>query len=197
MRMLTSHEIELIAGGWGSSQDIFGFYKENGSSDRGNAIVVTAPISLGHAFPDFGQGNNYYPGDPADLAAGAGAGAGAATQDPNEIVVTSKLTHSELKVLRHVAGQTTEAIKWAITIGAGLLAPELAAADALIARVITDPRVAGLVAGVAGKSLTDAYENAIEEAVFESIAKQYIENGHSFVSHPSKWPTPEEMRNHD
>ena len=69
MRMLTSHEIELIAGGWGSSQDIFGFYKEDGSSKDYGRITVTAPIPGGHAGPDTG---NYYPGDPADLRAGGG-----------------------------------------------------------------------------------------------------------------------------
>ena len=55
MRMLTSHEIELIAGGWGSSQDIFGFYKEDGSSKDYGRITVTAPIPGGHAGPDTGN----------------------------------------------------------------------------------------------------------------------------------------------
>lgn len=68
MRMLTSHEVELIAGGWGSDRDIFGLPKEDGSNDRDH-IYVTAPRPLGHNGPDVG---NYYPGDPADLFAGGG-----------------------------------------------------------------------------------------------------------------------------
>lgn len=67
MRVLTSHEIDLIAGGWGSSTLQF-------PSNDDDEIIVRGPRIGGPiAGPDFGGG---YPGDPSDLGSGNGG-------DPN------------------------------------------------------------------------------------------------------------------
>lgn len=63
MRLLTRHELDLVAGGWGSSESSF-------PSEDGDDIIVRGPSwGGGHAGPDLGGGTPY-PGDPGDLYPG-------------------------------------------------------------------------------------------------------------------------------
>jgi hypothetical protein len=83
VRMLNLSEIELVAGGWGTTGETLDgmpIGSGDGIEVNGRRGVSGWGFGYGYVGPDTGQGN-FYPGDPADLGAGGGS--------PPEIVVTA------------------------------------------------------------------------------------------------------------
>ncbi|OSZ65025.1 hypothetical protein CAP40_14505 [Sphingomonas sp. IBVSS2] len=85
--MLNAYEIDLVAGGWGTTgATLDGMILAGGSDIEVRGFRYGAPgfgFSHGYGGPETG---NSYPGDPADLGAGS---AGSEGPGPDEIVVTA------------------------------------------------------------------------------------------------------------
>jgi hypothetical protein len=84
-----------------------------------------------------------------------------------DIIVTGP-SLSDIRIANTTAHNGALAINAAFAVGVGILAPELAAGDALLARVLADPRVRGAVVAGVGFGAGQITNSALENLLFNS-----------------------------